>query len=199
MVIFFLTNLFWLVSVSAMRQIIKLLLDFGPLLAFFVSYKLGGLMTATVTLIILTALSLLITYAWEKKIAMAPLISGVLVAVLGSLTLYLNDELFIKLKPTLVNLLFAAILAGGLIFQKPTLRYVLGHAISLRDEGWRLLTRRWAFFFLFLAVLNEIIWRNFSTDFWVDFKVFGMFSLTLLFTLAQLPLIQRHWREESKN
>lgn len=170
----------------------KLLLDFAPLGVFFIGYKFAGIMEATVALIIATVASLAIIYAVERKIALAPLISGALVAVLGGLTLLLNDELFIKVKPTLLNTLFAGILLSGVyLLKKGLLKYVLDVAISLTDEGWVLLSKRWGFFFLFLAGLNEVIWRSFPTEFWVNFKVFGMFTLTIAFALAQYKLIDR--------
>lgn len=173
------------------------MLDFGPLLAFFIAYRLAGLLAATALLIGCTLLSLAVTYLREKRVALMPLVSGVMVTIFGGLTLLLQDELFIKMKPTLVNLLFAALLLGGLCFKKPTLKLLLGEAVCLRDEGWLILTRRWGLFFIFLAALNEAIWRNFPTDFWVNFKVFGMLTLTLLFTAGQLPLIQKYLIEES--
>ncbi len=157
--------------------------------------KLFGVQVATCVLMALTFVALVIVYAKEKKVALMPLISGVAVTILGSLTIYLHDDYFIKIKPTVVNAMFAVVLLGGVYFRKATFKYVLGHAISLEDEGWRKLSLRWGIFFLFLACLNEVIWRNFSTDFWVNFKVFGMFSLTMLFTLAQMPLIKRYWIE----
>lgn len=177
----------------------KLLLDFAPLGAFFVGYKLGGMMVATMVLIAVTAASLAIIYFFERKIALAPLISGGLVAVLGVLTLALNDELFIKVKPTLLNLLFASVLLGAaFIWRKGLLKYILDVAISLTDRGWLILSRRWGFFFLFLAGLNEVIWRSFPTEFWVNFKVFGMFTLTMLFALSQFRLINRYSSDASR-
>lgn len=175
---------------------LRLVVDFTPLLGFFVANKLFGVQVATVVLMALTFVALVIVYAAEKKVALMPLISGVAVTILGSMTIYSHDETFIKIKPTVVNLMFAAILLGGVYFEKATFKYVLGHALSLQDEGWRKLSLRWGFFFLFLAGLNEVVWRNFPTDFWVNFKVFGMFTLTLLFTAAQMPLIKRYWVEE---
>jgi intracellular septation protein len=176
----------------------KLLLDFAPLGVFFLGFKFADMMTATVALIIATAISLAIIYAVERKIAMAPLISGVLVAVMGGLTIALNDEQFIKIKPTLLNLLFASVLLGGVYLAKRgMLKYVLDVAISLTDEGWLKLSRRWGFFFLFLAALNEVIWRSFPTEFWVNFKVFGMFTLTMAFALSQWKLIERHTADRS--
>jgi intracellular septation protein len=179
-----------------MNSNLRFVLDFSPLVIFFAVYKLAGLLPATATLIACSLLALLITYAMEKRIAVMPLVSGIVITVMGTLTLVLQDETFIKVKPTVVNLVFAAILLGGLYFGKSLFKYVLGHAIQLKDEGWRQLTWRWGMFFTFLALLNEVVWRNFSTDFWVNFKVFGMFSLTMLFTLGQLPLIKRFWIEE---
>ncbi len=176
----------------------RLLLDLGPLAAFFVAYKAGGILVATVSIIIFTLFSLIVTYVKERRITPMPLISGVLITFLGGLTLYLNDETFVKIKPTMVNLVFASILLGGLARGKPMLKYLLDHAIQMDEDGWKKLSLRWGIFFIGLAVLNECIWRNFPTDFWVDFKVFGMFSLTMLFTLCQLPLMKRHWLEEPK-
>jgi intracellular septation protein len=171
----------------------KLLLDFAPLGVFFAAYKLADIMTATVALVIATALSLAIIYAVERKIALAPLISGVLVAVMGGLTVLLDNELFIKVKPTLLNLAFSAVLLSGVyLFKKGLLKYVLEMAVSLTHEGWLRLSKRWGFFFLFLAGLNELIWRSFPTEFWVNFKVFGMFTLTIAFALSQWKLIERY-------
>lgn len=172
---------------------VKLLLDFAPLAVFFVGFKLAGVMAATLALIAATLLSIAIIYWAERKIALAPLISGVLVTVLGGLSVALQNEQFIKMKPTLVNLAFAAILLVGVYgYKRGLLRYVLDVAVSLTDEGWYVLSRRWGIFFLFLAALNEMVWRNFSTDFWVDFKVFGMFSLTILFAISQFGLMAKY-------
>lgn len=171
----------------------KLLLDFAPLGVFFVAYKFADIMTATIALIVATTASLAVIYATERKIALAPLISGVLVAVMGGLTILLDDETFIKVKPTMLNLAFSAILLGGVYgFKKGLLKYVLDVAISLSDAGWVLLSKRWGFFFLFLAGLNEVIWRSFPTEFWVNFKVFGMFTLTIAFALSQWKLIEKY-------
>ena len=171
----------------------RLLLDLAPLAAFFIAYRMGGLIWATGILVAATMLSLAITYLFEKRIAMAPLISGALVAVFGGLTIALNDELFIKMKPTLINSLFALVLlVGAYVFKRGMLKYILQMAFSITDEGWRVLSVRWGYFFLFLAVLNEIIWRNFSTDFWVSFKVFGMFTLTIAFAVSQFRLVKRY-------
>ncbi len=172
---------------------LKLLLDFAPLGVFFVGYKLGGLMAATVAIMVATSLSVAITYAVERTLALAPLISGGLVLVMGLLTVVLDDPLFIKIKPTLVNLLFAAVLLIGVYgFRRGLLKYVLDIAFQLTDEGWRILSRRWGFFFVFLACLNEFIWRNFSEEFWVNFKVFGMMTLTIAFAISQFRLVEKY-------
>ncbi len=122
---------------------------------------------------------------------MMPLVSGVFVIVFGGLTLILADETFIKIKPTLVNCLFAVVLIGGLAFKKSLLKPLFGSAFQLSEKGWRLLTLRWGGFFILLAFLNEVIWRNFSTDFWISFKLFGILPLTLIFAVLQTPLVIR--------
>jgi intracellular septation protein len=171
----------------------RLLLDLLPLGVFFVAYRMGGLFEATAALIGATLVSLAITYVFERRIAMAPLISAIVVAVFGGLTIALNDELFIKMKPTLINSLFALILLiGAYAFKRGLLKYILQVAFTLTEEGWRVLSIRWGFFFLFLAVLNEIVWRNSTTDFWVSFKVFGMFTLTVIFAVSQFRLVKRY-------
>lgn len=170
----------------------RLLLDFLPLAVFFIAYKLADILVATAALVVATLVSLLITYIREKTIAPTPLVSGVAVTVFGILTLWLNDETFIKVKPTIVNLLFAAILLVGVCFKKPLLKMMLGSALLMQEEGWYKLSIRWGVFFIFLAALNEYIWRSYSTEFWVDFKVFGMFTCTIVFTFLQIPLMQRY-------
>ena len=171
----------------------RLALDFAPLGVFFLAYRLEGLMAATALLIMATLLSLLITYVVERKISLAPLVSGIAVAIFGSLTLVLNNEYFIKMKPTLVNLLFAGTLLIGVYgYRRGLLRYLLDMAFTLSDRGWLVLSRNWGFFFIGLAVLNEVIWRSFSTDFWVDFKVFGMFTITMSFAVSQMWVVKHH-------
>jgi intracellular septation protein len=175
---------------------LKLILDFAPLAVFFIAFKLGGVMAATLALMVATAICIAVIYYYERKLALAPLISGTLVAVLGGLSLALKDEQFIKMKPTLVNLLFAlTLLIGALGFHRGLLKPLLDVAFSLTDEGWLILSRRWGFFFLFLAALNEVIWRNFPTDFWVNFKVFGMMTLTMGFAALQVKLVEKHKEE----
>ena len=172
---------------------LKLLLDFAPLGVFFLGFKLGGVMTATIALMGATLLSIVIIYLYERKLAVAPMISGGLVMVLGGLSILLKDEQFIKMKPTLVNGIFAAVLLlDSYVLKRGLLKHLLDVAITMTDEGWRILSRRWGFFFLFLAILNESIWRNFPTEFWVNFKVFGMFTLTMAFAALQLKLVERY-------
>jgi len=192
--------------------LLKLALEFGPLIAFFLANARGEwlatrfdwlgtlgepIFVATAVFMVATIISLSVSWLVARTIPLMPLVSGVVVIVFGALTLWLNNELFIKLKPTIVNTLFGVTLLGGLfIFRVSLLRYVFDTAFQIDDEGWTKLTIRWGVFLLFLAVLNEVIWRNFSTDFWVAFKVWGMMPITLAFTLSQMPLLMRHSLEE---
>lgn len=175
------------------HPLLKLALEMGPLIIFFFANGRYGLFAATAAFMIATVTSLSLSLALYRRVPLMPLISGGIVMIFGGLTLYLQDELFIKLKPTIVNLLFASVLLIGVgVFRTPLLGYVFDSVMALTDEGWRKLSWRWGFFFLFLAALNEVVWRSFSTDFWVSFKVFGIMPITILFTLTQIPLIQRH-------
>ncbi|MGH6923128.1 MAG: septation protein A [Propylenella sp.] len=171
---------------------LKLSLELGPLVVFFAAYALLGLLWATGIFMVATIVALAASWSLTRRLAIMPLVTGVVVMIFGGLTLYLQDETFIKMKPTIVNALFGAGLAGGLLFGRPLLGYVFDSVFKLDDEGWRKLTQRWAVFFFAMAVLNEIVWRNFSTDVWVTFKAFGLIGLTVIFTMAQMPLIQRH-------
>ena len=176
-----------------MNPILKTTLELGPLGLFFVDFRIyGDLTIATGILVYATFLSLSVTYLLEKKLAVMPVISGSAMVVFGALTVYLNNDYFIKIKPTIVNAIFAALLLGGLAMGKSLLKYALENAMPMSDEGWRQLSLRWGLFFLFLAALNEVIWRNFPVSFWVDFKVFGVLSLTMVFTLAQIPLVKKY-------
>lgn len=178
-----------------MNPKLKMFLDIAPLAVFFICYKFFDLFAATAGIMVTTIISLIITYCHEKKISIMPLVSGIVIAVFGTLTLVLHDDVFIKMKPTIVNMIFSSLLLGGVYFNKPLLKYAMDSAFKLSDEGWRLLSLRWGWFFLFLAVLNEFIWRNFPEEFWVNFKVFGMFTLTIIFTMLQMPLIKKHLQE----
>ena len=166
--------------------------DYGPLAVFFAGYWFGDLLVATAALMAATALALVASLILERRVPLLPLITAAVVGVFGGLTLWLADDTFIKMKPTIVQLLFAVILFGGLAFGKPLLKPLLGSAWTLQDRGWTLLTLRFALFFLVMAGLNEVVWRTQSTDVWVNFKVFGILVLTFLFTLAQVPMIGRY-------
>ncbi len=175
-----------------MHPLVKLATEIGPLAVFFFANAKFGIFYATGSFMVAIVVALAVSYALSRHIATLPLVTGIFVLVFGGLTIWLNDELFIKLKPTIVNTLFSVILLGGLFWGKSFLRSVFGSVFRLDDEGWRKLTFRWAFFFLLLAVLNEIVWRNFSTDAWVSFKVFGIMPLSMVFALSQMRLLQRH-------
>ncbi|HEY8566119.1 MAG TPA: septation protein A [Beijerinckiaceae bacterium] len=185
----------------ALPPLLKLALELGPLGLFFLGNSYAErfgvpadqkLFLATGVFIVATLIALAIHYALVRRLPIMPLVSGVVVVVFGGLTLVLQDELFIKLKPTIVNTLFGLVLLGGLAFGRSLLAYVLDSVFALDEEGWRKLTLRWGLFFLFLAVVNEVVWRTQSTDAWVSFKVFGIMPITLAFALAQTPLLMRH-------
>ncbi len=189
------------------HPMLKMALELGPLLVFFFGNlrsawliqefpalsTLGGpLFVATALFMAATVISLLVSKFVLGHLPIMPFVSGIVVVVFGSLSIWLQDETFIKMKPTIINTLFGAALLGGLAFGKSLLGYVFNAAFQLDEEGWRKLTVRWGVFFLFLAILNEVVWRNFSDDFWVAFKVWGTMPITILFTLAQMPLIMKH-------
>jgi intracellular septation protein len=171
---------------------IKLAIELGPLLVFFAANAAGGIYVATATFMVATLIALVYAGWRYRKLPVMPLVSGAVVLVFGGLTLYLRDETFIKLKPTIVYLIFAGFLLAGLLLRKPVLELLFGPLLSLTDQGWRKLTLRWAAFFIVMAVVNEAVWRNFSTDIWVSFKAFGFLPLTFLFAAAQIPLMQRY-------
>ena len=186
---------------NRLPPLFKLALELGPLVLFFLGnasaerFGIPGeqrIFAATGLFILATLVSLAIHYALVRKLPIMPLVSGIVVLVFGGLTLVLQDEIFIKLKPTIVNTLFGLVLLVGLSVGKPLLAVVLDSMFDLTEEGWRKLTFRWALFFFVLAGLNELVWRTQSTDFWVSFKVFGIMPLTLAFALAQTPLLIRH-------
>lgn len=172
------------------QQLWKLLVELGPLLLFFLVNSRAGIFWGTGVLIVATVISIIASRVMFGKLAIMPLVSAFFVIIFGGLTLWLADDLFIKLKPTIVNLIFATVLLGGLFFGHSLLRHLFGDVFKLTDEGWRLLTLRWGLFFVGLAILNEVVWRNFSTDTWVSFKVFGIMPLTMIFGLSQMGLLK---------
>ncbi|MEO3432572.1 septation protein A [Inquilinus sp. CAU 1745] len=176
--------------------LLRMALEAGPLVAFFIVNRMEGIMTGTAVFMVATLVSVALSYWLERRVPLMPLIGCGFVMVFGGLTLWLDDAIFIKIKPTVVNLLFAGILFGGLAFGRVFLKLLMGTVLNLTDEGWRLLTWRWAFFFIFLAILNEIVWRSLPTDAWVNFKVFGIMPLSIAFGAAQIPLIMKHTIEE---
>ena len=174
-----------------MKSIYKLFIDIGPLAVFFIFYTRGDLQTAILPFMIATIISVLLSYIIEQKIPIMPTVGAVIILVFGGLTIYFDNEVFFKMKPTIINLLFAGILFIGILLNKPLLKYLLGGAIKLKDEGWSILTKRWIGFFISLAILNEIIWRTQSTDLWVNFKIFGILPITFIFTLTQFSIIKK--------
>mgnify|MGYP001434477138 FL=1 len=179
-----------------MKSISKLLIDIGPLAIFFIFYTRSGLQASILPFMIATVIAVLFSYILEKKIPIMPTVGATIVLIFGGLTIYFDNEVFFKMKPTIINFIFAGILYGGLILKKPLLKYLLGAALKLNDDGWKILTQRWVGFFVALAILNEIIWRTQSTDIWVNFKVFGILPITFLFTLSQFSLIKKYQIEE---
>ena len=175
---------------------VKPLSDYGPIVVFFGAYLGWNLLVATAALMATTAVALALSLIVNRRVPLMPLITAGVVGVFGGLTLALNDDTFIKLKPTIVQTLIAGVLLGGLLFDKTLLKPVMGTAWPMDDAGWRKLTRNFGFFFLAMAVANEIVWRTQTTDFWVTFKVFGIMALTFAFSMTQIPILNRHRVEE---
>ena len=177
------------------RPVIKFITDFGPLLVFFTIYfkNDNDLKLAIPPFIIATLIALLIIYFLERKISIVPLTSGILITLFGGLTLYFDNKIFFYMKPTVINLLFAFVLFfGQYITKKSLLKIFFKNSLNLRDEGWNKLNYRWIYFFIFIAILNEMVWRTQSEVFWVNFKVWGLLPITFLFTASQVPLINKY-------
>ncbi len=177
------------------KSFLKFITDFGPLLVFFFYYYNSdkNLKIAIPPFIIATIISLAIVWMLEKKIPMVPLIGGILITFFGGLTIYFNNPVFIYIKPTIINILFGlALLFGKYFTNEPVLKKILGKSIVLKDEGWNILSRRWIFFFFSIALLNEIVWRTQSEEFWVNFKVWGLLPITFIFTAFQVSLITKY-------
>jgi intracellular septation protein len=175
-----------------MHPFLKLALDLGPLLIFFAANAMFGIFNATAIFMGAMLIVIAIGIVIERKLSPMPLITAALVLVFGGLTIWLSNDIFIKIKPTILYVMFAGVLLGGLVFSRLFIKVILGQTLRLSEMAWRTLTWRWALFFVVLAILNEIVWRNVSTDTWVAFKVWGVFPLTLLFAMAQTPFIARH-------
>ncbi|ALE03256.1 septation protein A [Bartonella ancashensis] len=193
---------------------LKFCLEMGPLLIFFLANYKGEwlinnielfknfskpIFPATIIFMISIVIALITSWVIVRTIIIMPLISGVLVLIFGFLTIWLNDDTFIKVKPTIINGLFATILFGSLFFGKPLLHYFFNNTLKLDEQGWKKMTYSWAFFFVFLAFVNEIVWRNFSDNFWATFKVFGVMPMTILFTLTQIPIMMKHSIKDDKS
>lgn len=171
---------------------LKPTVDFGPLAVFLAAFWLKGLLPATAALMVATAVVLALSFAFTRKVALMPLVTAVIVGVFGGLTLWLNDDTFIKMKPTIIYGLFAAVIGGGLALGKPAAKVILGEAFQLDELGWRRLSLRFCLFFIAMALINEVVRRVATVEIWVLWKVPGSIALTVLFMLAQMPLIQRH-------
>ena len=179
-----------------MKSLYKLLIDIGPLAVFFIFYTRSGLQASILPFMLATVIAVLFSYILEKKIPIMPTVGAGIVLLFGGLTIYFDNDIFFKMKPTIINVLFAIILYGGILLNKPLLKYLLGAALKLEETGWKILTQRWIGFFIALAVLNEIVWRTQSTYIWVNFKVFGILPITFIFTMMQFPLIKKYQIED---
>src|SRR6266567_1089772 len=177
------------------HPLFKLLTELGPLIVFFVTNAKYHLFVATGAFMVAIIAAMITSYMVTRHVPIMAIVTGVIVIVFGTLTLVLHDETFIKVKPTIIYGLFAAILGGGLLFGRSFIAVMFDQMFNLTPQGWRVLTLRWAMFFAGLAVLNEIVWRTQTTDFWVNFKVFGVTPLTMIFAIAQMPLTKRYHLE----
>ena len=179
-------------------QLIKMALELGPLVVFFIVNSRTDIFTGTAWFMAAMVISLVLSWLLLKRVALMPLVTGVVVLIFGGLTLWLHDDTFIKMKPTVINTLFGAVLLGGLLFGQSLLKYVFGDVYKLQPKGWMVLTIRWGLFFFFLAILNEVVWRTQTTDFWVAFKVWATMPLTIVFAAAQLPVLTKYAPEPIK-
>jgi len=184
---------------ASKKQMLRLVLDLGPLLVFFAAFKYTNIYMATGIFMTAVLVALGVGYWLERKISPMPAFTAVLVLVLGGLTIYLQNDAFIKMKPTVLYAFFGVLLLGGLFVNRLFIKYVFGQAFDLTEQGWRKLTVRWGLFAFFLAIANEVVWRHFSTDIWVDYKVWGTYPLVFLFAMAQMPLILKHGVETKKD
>ena len=181
------------------KSFIKFVTDFGPLVIFFFYYYNSdkNLTVAIPPFIIATLIALAVIWLLEKKVPMVPLIGGILISFFGGLTIYFNNPVFLYIKPTVINILFGLALFFGKYFtNEPLLKKVMGKSIALTDIGWKILTKKWMYFFFSLAILNECVWRTQSEEFWVNFKVWGLLPITFIFTAFQISLINKHKIDE---
>ena len=188
-----------LISFDVNKSFIKFVTDFGPLAIFFFYYYNSdkNLTVAIPPFIVATLIALAIVWFLEKRIPMIPLIGGVLISFFGGLTIYFNNPVFLYIKPTVINILFGLALFFGKYFtNEPLLKKVMGKSIALTDIGWKILTKKWMYFFFSLAILNECVWRTQSEEFWVNFKVWGLLPITFIFTAFQISLINKHKIDE---
>lgn len=177
-------------------QIRRSVVDFGPLLLFFVAWSVGGIYAATAAAMVAGVLAVALGFWLDRKLHPVPLVTAVILLVFGGLTIYLHNDAFIKMKPTMIYGLFGVVLLTGLYFRRPFIKYVFGAAVTLNEHSWRVLTLRFGLFFLVMALINELIWRNFSERVWVYFHSFGGIVLTVLFSLTQTPFLLKHQIEE---
>jgi len=191
--------LYVLISFNVNKSFIKFVTDFGPLAIFFFYYYNNdkNLTVAIPPFIIATLVALAIIWFLEKRIPMMPLVSGILITLFGGLTIYFDNPVFLYIKPTIINILFGlALFCGKYFTNEPVLKKIMGKSIALTDVGWELLNRRWMYFFFGLAILNECIWRTQTEEFWVNFKVWGMLPITLIFAATAASLIHKHKLDE---
>ena len=175
-----------------MPTMVKLAVEIGPLAVFFITNAKAGIFNATIGFMVAITIALAVAWMFERRIPTLPLVTGVVVMVFGGLTLWLQDETFIKLKPTIVNVCFALAIFAGLALKRNYVKTDMGSMINMDDEGWRKLAWRWGGFFLVMALVNEAVWRNVSTDMWVNFKVFGFLPITFVFAMFQVPMMNKH-------
>lgn len=171
---------------------LRFIIEIGPLIAFLLAYKFIGIIAATAIIVVVTIISTIVTFKIDKKISVVPLCTAVMVVIMGGLTIFTGNVTFIKMKPTILNIIFAMVLYGGTFFKKGLLKHIFGNSMEMSETHWMVFSQRWAWFFLMLAGLNEIVWRNFSENTWVYFKAFGIITLTTIFLFTQLPFLSKH-------
>ena len=173
-------------------KLLKAIVDYGPLIVFFITYWATDLFKATAAIIISTLIVLVLSFSIERRLPVMPIATGCIIVIFGGLTLWLQDETFIKMKPTIIQTIFGLVLLGGLYTKNIFLEKLLGTSLKMEHQGWILLTRRFALFFFVMALLNEVVWRTQSTDFWVNFKVFGILILTIIFLVMQMQFLKKY-------